>query len=117
MSTWSYCSPHSGLSTCVFDCDMLAGAVCASKVTSAALIAAYFPWVPGEWADCVVSQKVRDAASLAFFFSPTHNNKEDNSVQKSNQVFWRELCSSTLRNLLSHHCQILIRARSHPGRA
>lgn len=68
---------------------MLAGAVRASKVTSVALIADYFPWVPGEWADCVVSQKVRDAASLAFFFffSPTHNNNEDNSVQKSNQVF------------------------------
>lgn len=89
MSTWSYCSSRSGLSTCVFDCDMLAGAVRASKVTSVALIADYFPWVPGEWADCVVSQKVRDAASLAFFFffSPTHNNNEDNSVQKSNQVF------------------------------
>lgn len=57
-----------GLSTCVFHCDMLAGALQASKVTSPALTAAYSPRVPGERTDCVTSQEVRDAASLAFFF-------------------------------------------------
>lgn len=68
-------------------------------------------------ADCVLSQKVRDAASLALFFCPAHSNNEDNLVQKSNQGFWHELSCSDPWSLLSHHCQvgqIVIRARSSP---
>lgn len=111
----------SGLSTCVFRCDMLARALRASKVTSPVLTAAYFPGVPGEWLLVSRARKLEMLQLLHFFFfCPAHNNNEDNSVQKSNQVFWHEVCSSILRNSLSHCCQvgqILIRAGSHPGLA
>lgn len=106
----------------LFHSDVPAGAHRALKVTSLALTSASFPQgFKEKRVDCIPSQNVRDAACIAhffFFFGPAHSNNEDNSVQKSNQVFWHELCCSNPQNLLSHHCQvgqILIRARSNPG--
>lgn len=88
------------------------------KVTSPILTSTSFPWVSGR-KGLIVSQarKLEMLHVLHFFFflNLAHSNNEDDSVQKSNQVFWHELCCSDPQNLRSHHCQVeQILIRSSP---
>lgn len=106
----------SGLSTCVFRCDMLARALRASKVTSPVLTAAYFPGVPGEWLLVSRARKLEMLQLLHFFFFFVQHTITMRIILSKKAIkFFGMKCALQSCGIHCHIAAKLDRSLSEPG--